>query len=142
MSKSRFRWPSRNPVSAAAILGTIASDRSAASNGRDCPTCGGSIGGSFPAAVYVTGSIVQRFPQLSIVKIFAQRIGQAETTGLTHRQAMHKALMRRENRYLARHLFWVMTVQGLETYILVPRDPADIDLLIEALRPVPEPTDL
>jgi hypothetical protein len=37
-------------------------------------------------------------------------------------------------------LCWVLTVQGLETYILQPRDPADLDLLIGALHdPVPVP---
>jgi hypothetical protein len=37
---------------------------------------------------------------------------------------------------------WVMTIEGLETYILVPRDPADISLLVDALRPAPSPADL
>jgi len=31
---------------------------------------------------------------------------------------------------------------GLETYLLAPRDPADIDLLVEALRPAPSPHDI
>ena len=31
----------------------------------------------------------------------------------------------RANRYLVRQLCFVMTIQGLETYILRPRDPAD-----------------
>jgi hypothetical protein len=35
-----------------------------------------------------------------------------------------------------------MTVEGLENYILFPRDPVDLDLLIEALRPTPSPLDL
>ena len=35
-----------------------------------------------------------------------------------------------------------MTIEGLETYILIPRDPADLDLLIDALRPEPSPMDL
>jgi hypothetical protein len=35
-----------------------------------------------------------------------------------------------------------MTIEGLETYILVPRDPADYHLLIEALRPRPRATDV
>lgn len=30
-----------------------------------------------------------------------------------------------------------MTIEGLETYILVPHDPADVDLLVEALRATP-----
>jgi hypothetical protein len=50
--------------------------------------------------------------------------------------------MRRENRYLARQLCWVLMIEGLETYILVPRDAADLDLLIEAVRPVPRATDV
>jgi hypothetical protein len=35
-----------------------------------------------------------------------------------------------------------MTIEGLETYILAPRDPADYSLLVEALRPAPQPWDL
>ena len=35
-----------------------------------------------------------------------------------------------------------MSIQGLETYILRPRDPADFDLLVEAIRPAPRPTDV
>ena len=51
-------------------------------------------------------------------------------------------LSKPENRYLLRQLCFVMTIEGLETYILVPRDPADISLLVEALRPNPSPWDL
>jgi hypothetical protein len=35
-----------------------------------------------------------------------------------------------------------MTVEGLETYILRPRDPSDFSLLLEAIRPNPSPLDL
>jgi hypothetical protein len=34
-----------------------------------------------------------------------------------------------------------MTIEGLETYILVPRNPAGTDLLVEALRATPNATD-
>ena len=34
------------------------------------------------------------------------------------------------------------TVQGLETYRLQPRDAADYDRLIEAVRPQPNPNDV
>ena len=70
----------------------------------------------------------------------AQVTGRAGTAGSTDRQAFQNVLSQRENRYLARQLCWVLTVQGLETYILQPRDPADLDLLIGALQnpdPVP-----
>jgi hypothetical protein len=36
----------------------------------------------------------------------------------------------------------VLTIQGLETYLLQPRDPADIELLVEAIRPAPSPNDI
>jgi PatG C-terminal len=51
-------------------------------------------------------------------------------------------LSQRQNRYLVRQLCWVLTIEGLETYLLVPRDPADIDLLVEAVRPAPSPMDV
>ncbi len=43
------------------------------------------------------------------------------------------------NRYIARQICYVMNIEGLETYILVPTDPLDIDRLAQALRPAPGP---
>lgn len=107
-----------------------------------CPTCG-NAGGSGPASyVYALGRIEPRFPRPSVEKEYAQVTGRAETTGLTDRQAVQKVLSQRQNRYLARQLCWVMTIEGLETYLLTPRDPADLDLLVETLRATPGPTDL
>ena len=103
-----------------------------------CPTCGGGAGS--PASyVYALGQIETRFPRPSVEKEVAQVTGRAETAGQTDRQAFQNVLSQRENRYLARQLCWVLTVQGLETYILQPRDPADLDLLIGALRGPPDP---
>ena len=103
-----------------------------------CPTCGGGAGS--PASyVYALGQIETRFPRPSVEKEVAQATGRAETAGQTDRQAFQNLLSQRENRYLARQLCWVLTVQGLETYILQPRDPADLDLLIGALRGPPDP---
>jgi hypothetical protein len=114
---------------------------------QGCPSCGsvpsdGIVGGTAPGYVYAIGRIEPRFPRLSVEKEFAQATGRAETSGLTDRQALQKILSQRQNRYLARQLCWVLTIEGLETYILVPRDPGDLDLLIEALRPTPTPMDL
>jgi hypothetical protein len=55
---------------------------------------------------------------------------------------MEKAQPMRQNRYLARQLCYVLTIEGLETYILVPRDPVDFELLVDAIRPAPRPTDV
>ena len=114
---------------------------------QTCPTCGAApAANAAPAAppswVYAIGRIEPRFPKVSVEKEFAQALGRDKAAGLTDRQALHAALSRPENRYLLRQLCWVMTIEGLETYILVPRDPADIGLLAEALRPTPQPWDL
>jgi hypothetical protein len=95
-----------------------------------------------PPWIYAIGRIEPRFPRLSVEKEFAQATGRADTKGLTDRQALQSVLSKPENRYLARQLCWVMTIEGLETYILIPRDPADISLLVNALRPNPAPSDL
>jgi len=95
-----------------------------------------------PPWVYAIGRIEPRFPRLSVEKEFAQATGRSDTKGLTDRQALHSVLAKLENRYLVRQLCWVMTIEGLETYILLPRDPADISLLVEALRANPTPSDL
>jgi PatG C-terminal len=51
-------------------------------------------------------------------------------------------LSERQNRYLARQLCWVFTVEGIETFILRPRDPLDTESLVDSLRSVPRPTDV
>jgi PatG Domain len=95
-----------------------------------------------PPYVYAIGHVEARFPNLAAEKEFAQATGRAETAGKTDQQTFHAVLSKRENRYLVRQLCWVLTIHGLETYLLVPRDPADIDLLIEAVRPIPSPSDV
>jgi hypothetical protein len=113
-----------------------------------CPTCGAAAASaptgrtSQPSYVYAIGRIEHRFPRLSVEKEFARATGRADTKGQTDRQALHSVLSKSENRYLARQLCWVLTIEGLETYILIPRDPADIGLLVDALRPNPTPADL
>jgi hypothetical protein len=102
------------------------------------------VGGGAPSYTYVyaVGRIGPRFPSLALEKEFAQVTGRAETAGLTDREVVHAVLSARSNRYLARQVCWVLTIEGLETYILQPRDPADLDLLIDAVRPAPSPMDL
>ena len=115
-----------------------------------CPTCGTAAGKAAQASlptvahpyVYAIGAIEPRFPRPSVEKELAQVRGRAETEGLTDRQALRKVLQDRQNRYLVRQLCWVMTIEGLETYFITPRDPLDFDLLVETLRPSPSPADL
>lgn len=92
--------------------------------------------------IYAIGKIEPRFPTLALEKEFAQVTGRTETKGLTDWQAFHNVLSKRENRYLLRQMCWVMSIEGLETYILHPRDPADFDLLLETIRSKPNREDL
>lgn len=109
-----------------------------------CPTCGSGSGAASMSLsyVYALGRIEARFPRLSVEKEFAQIAGRSETAGKTDQQVFHTVLSKRENRYLARQMCWVVSVQGLETYLLQPRDPADFERLVEAIRPVPSPNDI
>ena len=113
-----------------------------------CPTCGsggggmGAEGGAIASYVYTIGKVEARFPNLSAEKEFAQAAGRSDTAGKTDQQSFHTVLSNRANRYLVRQLCWVLTIQGLETYLLLPRDPADIDLLVDAIRPAPRPNDI
>jgi len=107
-----------------------------------CAAAGTSAGEANPRFVYAVGRIEPRFPSLSVEKEFAQAAGRADTSGLTDREVIHAVLGAREHRYLVRHMCWVMTIEGMETYILVPRDPADFDLLVDTLRSTPGPADL
>jgi hypothetical protein len=92
--------------------------------------------------VYALGRVMARFPNLAVEKEFAQAAGRGQTTGLTDQQTFYSVLSKRENRYLVRKLCWVFTIEGLDTYILQPRDPVDFELLVEAIRPVPSPMDI
>jgi PatG Domain len=105
-----------------------------------CPTCAG--GTAAASYVYAIGRVEARFPNLAAEKEFAQATGRTDTVGKTDQQAFRTVLSKREHRYLVRQLCWVFSIQGLETYLLRPRDPADIDLLVEALRPDPSPNDI
>jgi hypothetical protein len=113
------------------------------SGSETCATCGGgSSNAAPPSYVYALGKVEWRFPKQSVEKEFAQATGRTETAGQTDREAVHTVLTQRQNRYLVRQLCWVLTIEGLDTYILAPRDPADLDLLVEAVRPAPSPADL
>lgn len=97
---------------------------------------------STPSFIYALGTIEPRFPSPAIEKELAQVTGRSDSAGLTDQQALHTVLSERANRYVARQLSWVFTIEGQETYLLVPRDPADIELLVGAVRPNPRPTDI
>lgn len=99
-------------------------------------TEGGADAGS-PPFIYAIGNIEIRFPSMGIEKEFVQASGRAETAGLTDQQVLHSVLTMPQNRYLTRQVCWIMSIEGLETYLLQPREAADFDLLLEAVRANP-----
>ena len=111
------------------------------SSGQPLPTAGRTVPDA-PSFVYALGRIQPRFSGLAAEKEFAQVTGRADAAGLTDREALQAILSDRANRYMARQLCWVFVIEGLETYLLAPRDPADLDLLVDAIRPTPSPADL
>jgi hypothetical protein len=88
-----------------------------------------------PPFVYALGRIEPRFRSLAVEKEFSQVVGQNDNRGLTDRQALRAVITEPANRYLVRELCWVFLIEGLETYVLVPRDSRDLDLLAESVRP-------
>jgi len=133
-----------NDVYPAAPAPEARNNNAAISPQAGCATCGGGASGGMakPSYVYAIGRVEARFPNLAAEKEFAQATGRSDTAGKTDQQTFHAVLSKREHRYLVRQLCWVLTIQGLDTYLLVPRDPADIDLLVEAIRPAPSPNDI
>jgi hypothetical protein len=108
----------------------------------DCASCAGKKTLSPPSFVYALGRIEPRIPRVAVEKELLQATGRADTSGLTDRQSLHAVISQRQNRYLTRQLCWVLTIEGLDTYLLAPRDPTDLDMLVEAIRPTPSHSDL
>jgi hypothetical protein len=106
---------------------------------QPCRSCGASplqpSGHAQHDYVYALGRIEARFPLLSIEKEFAQAVARSEMTGRTDRETFYSVLSHPDNHYLARHLCWVMTIETLETYVLLPRDRTQLDQLVESQRP-------
>jgi hypothetical protein len=83
--------------------------------------------------VYAVGTIEARFPTIGVEKEFAQATGRAATANLSDRKSLHALLTAQPTQYLARQLCYVLSIQGLETYILRFLDSADLQLLVNVL---------
>jgi hypothetical protein len=104
-------------------------------------SCGSEGGKMLPVQyVYAIGKVVHRFPSRSLEMELTQAIGrtaEGETKSLTNPEVAYKILTEPANRYIARQICYLLNIENLETYILVPSDPLDIDRLAQALRPAP-----
>lgn len=95
-----------------------------------------------PGYVYALGRVRAHFPTLALEKQYAQEAASSTSPGATDRELFQRVISDPTNRYLARKLCWSFNVEGIETYVLVPREPADLGFLIEALRASPDGGDL
>lgn len=109
---------------------------------ESCPTCAAAKTAGPIQYVYALGRIQPRFPSIGIEKEFAQATSRTNTKGLTDNQVLQAILSEPQNRYLARQLCWIFSIEGLETYILKPMNSGDVDVLIESLNPSPRLTDV
>lgn len=116
-------------------------------NPAACSSCAAAQAGNQPAAqpvmppcIYVIGHIEPRFTRLSVEKEARQATARADFKG-TDREVMAQVLKDPKNKYIVRQLCWVLSVQGIETYMLLPRD-GDYQPLIDAYRAEPNPGDL
>ena len=78
-------------------------------------------------------------PQPFCGKGIFQATGRADTAGKTD-HSFHAVLSQRENRYLCANDVGA-TVQGWNLPAAA-RDPADVDMLVDAIRPAPTPNDI
>lgn len=88
------------------------------------------------------GAVKAHFPNRGVEKELAQAVSRAVTEGLTDSQATHVVLTEPANRHLSRQMCWVLTIDNTDAYLLVPRDSAQVDLLVETVRPSPRPGDV
>ena len=109
---------------------------------KSCSSCSSSNKSERLQYIYSIGRIQPRFPSISIEKEFMQAISRNSESGLTDNQMMQSVLSDPLNRYLARKLCWVLSIQELDTYLLQPINPDDLDMLIESLRPSSKSTDI
>jgi hypothetical protein len=107
-----------------------------------CPTCAAGSAGTVgpPAYVYAVGTIEMRLPSPGIEKEFRQTIANGSTANLTQREVQYNIL--RQNRHLANEVCWVLRIENVDTYILVPRDSWMLDEFVNAVAPAERKLDL
>lgn len=119
--------------------GAASANASAAATATSMVRADATSGAAAPAPplqtyVYAIGKVEPRFPTLGVEKEFAQVTSRIDGAGRTDREILQQALEQPGNRYLARQVCWTLLIEGLETYVLIPRDGTDLDLLIETVR--------
>jgi hypothetical protein len=126
-----------------AVSASLAANTAAGAPSVQCPTCGqprradsgAARGSGWSGNVYAVGRIVPQFPSESVEKEFAQLAADVDPGGGGEIELLQRVLEDPDNRYLARHVCWVFTIQEIETFVVQPRDDADVTRLVELMEP-------
>lgn len=144
MDKSEAQEPLTQPqkecsaCSAKSLSEDAKVNKSEKRQGRNaCSTCTSDL-----PYVYALGRIEARFPNKSIEKEYVQAVERSKSADFTSPQAFYSVLSKPENRYLVRKLSWILTIEDVPIYIILPNGPMDLDILLEAIRPSTCPLDI
>lgn len=88
-----------------------------------------------PTYIYAIGKILVKYPNTSVEKELMMAAKELGVEGKTEEEIQYEVLSNPKFRYLRRMICWVMKIDGVETYIVVPRDIQDFDLLLETIAP-------
>ncbi|MBV6342097.1 hypothetical protein [Candidatus Magnetobacterium casense] len=83
--------------------------------------------------IYAIGSIDMRFPNPGIEREFDYLATRIDTGILTREDIRYHVL--RQHPHLSGEVCWVMQIEGVDTYILIPSDVSVLDDLIECISP-------
>jgi hypothetical protein len=88
---------------------------------------------SSPGYIYAYGSIRAKFPSLSVEKEFYQAVDEQDI-GVHEEEVLYfKVLSKAENLYIAREMCWVLRIDGVDSYIVIPKSETELTELIAAL---------
>ena len=112
-----------------------------------CATCGQPlVTGAAPAGfsagegqfVYAIGRLSPQFQSVDVEKEFAQVAAQVEDREVSEHHRLKAVVGEADNLYLVRHICWVFTTQGVDSFAIAPRDNDDARELVDAFVPASE----
>jgi len=115
-----------------------------------CPSCGAAhAAGPAPAPaapaspnwIYALGHLKVVCPDISTEKEFAQVVGRGEVKG-TDWEVQRSVLTNKDNLYLARQYCFVLTILGMDTYILMTQHSDIFHELLNAISASPSSSNL
>ncbi|RFS26219.1 hypothetical protein DVR12_00055 [Chitinophaga silvatica] len=103
------------------------------------PQCGcGSSGGNLPIGlgdVYAIGNIYPTFPNKSLEEEYMYAYQEFKAQGPPN-ALFYQVLSQGKNLYIAERMCWILSIQGIDSYILIPRSNVELHHFIAALEPV------